>query len=532
MPESEFHKQYTLPGVPKRLGGNEAPIPKKIGPYVIEGLYAEGGMCLVYLAFNPATHDPAIIKVLKHSLRDNPLAIAKFNNEARILKLADHPNIVTMHAHETWEEGAYIALEFIQGVSLHHIIQHHPLSLRRSVEIILEIAYALCHLHTLGVIHRDLKPENILITDKGTVKLIDLGVAQMLSDQTDPTQAPLEAHQLVGTPIYMSPEQHAHAGSVTYASDIYSLGIIAYELTLGKLSHGRIQLSLLPKGLQKIMAKALQPKVEDRYQDVVDFISDLSGYLNSSTLEKERKGSDQLSELSEHVRRAQALLIPEHPPDWPETDIGTAVYQSTGISGLYYDFFTLPNGAYACVMIEPCSKGVEGMILSAIIRGTLRTLCRLTTNPSSVVAFLNDMVLRETTHKTFLLNYILLSPKDNSLTAISCGDSKIWHSVPPFPPKRIPAHNPVLGLRTQSEFTVVTAEWCVHDILAIHTEALCTPNSPNSIYSDQAFAETLMTCSDLSMQRLTDTLLRKAASTQQPDIERHPLALVAIRRRI
>jgi serine phosphatase RsbU (regulator of sigma subunit) len=279
------------------------------------------------------------------------------------------------------------------------------------------------------------------------------------------------------------------------------------------------------------MVKALQPNVKDRYQDVVDLIHDLSSYLNSSHVEKDRKGADQLSELSEHVRRAQTLLVPAQLPTWPETDIGAAVYQSTGISGLYYDFFTLPNNAYACVMVEPCSKGVEGLVLSAVIRGTIRTLCRLTTNPASVVAFLNDMILRESTPKTFLLNYILFSPQDNSMSAVSCGESKIWHCAPPLLPKRLPSHNPVLGLRTQSEFTVINAPWNVQDILAIHTEALCAPGSQRSAYTETSFAEMLSGCSGLTMQRLTDTVLRKAATQEQPDIERHPLALIAVRRR-
>ncbi len=111
----------------------------------------------------------------------------------------------------------------------------------------MEIAYALCHLHTLGVIHRDLKPENILLTDQNNVKLIDLGVAQMLSEPVKKAGQ----KSIWSEPHLLSPEQHAQPDSVTYASDIYSLGIIAYELVLGKLSHGQIQLALMPKGLQK-----------------------------------------------------------------------------------------------------------------------------------------------------------------------------------------------------------------------------------------------------------------------------------------
>ena len=171
----------------------------------------------------------------------------------------------------------YIAMEFIQGISLRQYILQTPVSLKKALEIILDIAYALCHLHAHGVIHRDLKPENIIISDSGIVKVIDFGIAQILSEKKDDIGD--FKQRTIGTPIYMSPEQKEYPEGVSYPTDIYSLGIIAYELILGKLSHGLIHLSLMPKGLQKIFNKMLQSKPEERYHDIVDLISDLSAYI-------------------------------------------------------------------------------------------------------------------------------------------------------------------------------------------------------------------------------------------------------------
>src|SRR5690606_36400224 len=105
--------------------------------------------------------------------------IKQFLKEAEIIALSNHPNIVKLYGQGEWEKGLYIAMEFIQGVSLTQFILQNSLSIKRSLEILLQVAYALLHLHSHGVIHRDLKPENILITENGGVKVIDFGIAQL-----------------------------------------------------------------------------------------------------------------------------------------------------------------------------------------------------------------------------------------------------------------------------------------------------------------------------------------------------------------
>jgi len=288
MTEKDFNKQDTLPGPEAKKHEQEAfEIPEKIGPYKVESLLETGGMSSVYLGTHPETQDPVTIKVLLPKFLKNPEVVKRFLNEAEIIAQTDHQNIVNLYGHGEWEGGLYIALEFVEGQSLRQYLQHHPISLRKALEIILEIAYALCHLHTHGIIHRDLKLENVLVTESEDIKVIDFGIAQLLNENRSAGE--IAQHRIIGTPIYMSPEQRKNPEFVSYPSDIYSLGIIAYELILGKLSHGKIHLSLMPKGLQKILSKALQPNSEDRYQDVVDFITAISAYMNSAMLEKEKK---------------------------------------------------------------------------------------------------------------------------------------------------------------------------------------------------------------------------------------------------
>ena len=194
-----------------------------------------------------------------------------------MIALSNHPNIVKLYGQGEWEKGLYIAMELIRGVSLRQFIMQHSLSMRRALEIILQVAYALMHLHSHGVIHRDLKPENILITEEGEIKVIDFGIAALHSKvQAETEKKVADLSRFLGTPNYMSPEQKQDPSSVTFAADIYSLGIILYELITGKLSYGTINLTSLPKGLKRIATKALAISVKERYQNISDFIHDIS----------------------------------------------------------------------------------------------------------------------------------------------------------------------------------------------------------------------------------------------------------------
>ena len=391
--------------------------PKAIGPYKIESLLEKGGMSLLYLGTHPTTGDPVIIKVLSPRYTSHPEAVKRFLNEAEIIAMADHPNIVKLYGYGEWSGGLYIAMEFIQGISLRQYLLQTPTSLKRSLEIILDIAYALCHLHTHGIIHRDLKPENILVTESGAIKVIDFGIAQLL---TSKERAELTSTQrLIGTPIYMSPEQREDPESVSYPSDIYSLGIISYELVLGKLSHGQIHLSLMPKGIQKILNKTLQYQARrplSGYRGLYFGCDELSALIY---LAKGKKAGDQLSELSENMEQAQGLLIPNHPPQWPEMEMGFTCHKGIGMTGLYCDFLELPEGAGLVVMGESTAKGATGIIYSAVVRGMIRALRHLTTPPAALATVLNDLISKDRLNQVFALCYLILDPFHNQ-----------WHYTP------------------------------------------------------------------------------------------------------
>lgn len=528
----DFHKQTTLPTAQGRDLLVEK-VPEKIGPYKVETLLEKGGMSLLYLGTHPETKEPITIKVLFPEFVSNPEMVQRFLREAEIIELTDHPNIVKLYGQGTWEGGLYIAMEFIQGISLRQYLLRNLISLKHALEIVIEISMALCHLHAHGVIHRDLKPENILVTESGGIKVIDFGIAQVLTEPQD-IHHPNQKRRLIGTPIYMSPEQKENPESTSYPSDIYSLGIIAYELVLGKLSHGQIHLSIMPRSLQKILVKALQPKAEDRYQDIVDFMADISSYLNSPSLLKENKELAPLSDLSESLRHAQTALVPHRPPNWPRVELGFASYKSLGISTLYYDFFELPDKAFGIIAGEPSVKGSPGIVYTSVLRGMIRALSQLTQKPEEMATILNSLLIQDPMQQTFAFGYLVLLPKENIFRFISCGSGHLWLTPKgSTEPQPIVSQQPVLGQNPRVQFKEMEYSWQIGDTLTFYAYSSLPAASrrDDSLFSVDKFQASLSENLQADPQKQIDAILRKAKISLSRTSDERAIFLISLLRK-
>jgi serine/threonine-protein kinase len=203
---------------------------KKIGPFVIEKELGAGNMGAVYLARHSQTGARMAIKVMAPNMGSNKTALARFEREAAILKQLRHPNIVGYHGTGRLHGAPLYLMEYIEGESLDHVMQRRG---RITWEEVVALGEQLCsglqHAHEKGIIHRDLKPSNLMVLPDGTVKLTDFGIAKDL----DVTQI-TEANCTVGTAAYMSPEQCRGERNLTLKSDLYSLGIMFYELLTGR----------------------------------------------------------------------------------------------------------------------------------------------------------------------------------------------------------------------------------------------------------------------------------------------------------
>jgi serine/threonine-protein kinase len=219
--------------------GEETMLDRQIGPYKVHSLLGAGGMGTVYRAEDTRSGQIVALKSLTPAFRGDPEKVRRFLREAKATSLLKHENIAGIHEAGEADDVLYIAMEYVQGETIEDLLSHKELSRDAVLDIALQAAKALDEAHTKGIMHRDIKPSNLMISSEGLVKVLDFGLAKARSDMGAEGSQQLSMESLtktgfvVGTVNYMSPEQ-VLGKKVDHRSDLFSLGIIMYEMITGK----------------------------------------------------------------------------------------------------------------------------------------------------------------------------------------------------------------------------------------------------------------------------------------------------------
>ena len=262
------------------------------GKYEIHNLIGVGGMAYVYRAYDRMEDRWVAIKILKEEFSDNSDFLRRFRNEAKAITLLSHPNIVEVFDVSFGDRLQYIVMEYIDGVTLkQYIEQEQALRWDEALHFTIQILLALEHAHEKGIIHRDIKPQNVMLLQDGTIKVTDFGIARFSQSETQTM-----TDKAIGSVHYIAPEQ-ARGDFITDKADIYSVGVMLYEMITGRLpfmadnavSVALMQLQAkpvmprdlnpsLPKGLEQITMKAMEKNPADRFQSAGEMLDDIDRF--------------------------------------------------------------------------------------------------------------------------------------------------------------------------------------------------------------------------------------------------------------
>lgn len=264
------------------------PTPEELAPYFpdleILELIGRGGMGVVYKARQKRLDRLVALKILAPKIGQDPAFADRFAREARAMAMLNHPHIVAVHDFGQTESAPlyYFFMEYVDGLSLRRLLDSGKLAPETALAIVPQICEALQYAHDQGVVHRDIKPENILLDKRGRVKIADFGIAKLVKKEEESpavadsdssavaTGSLTSAGQVLGTPQYMAPEQIEHPLQVDHRADIYSLGVVFYQMLTGELPVGhfappsrKVQIDVR---LDEVVLRALDKEPERRYQ--------------------------------------------------------------------------------------------------------------------------------------------------------------------------------------------------------------------------------------------------------------------------
>lgn len=277
---------------PDRLRAVASKLPR---PAELSGLFPEleilkllghGGMGAVYQARQTGLDRHVALKIIMPEVAGEPGFAERFVREARVLARLNHPHIVTIHDFGQREGLHYLIMEYVDGVSLREVLQTGRMAPAEALRIIPPLCEALQYAHEEGIVHRDIKPENILVDRKGRVKIADFGLARLAGRDSENLNL-TGTRQVVGTPRYMAPEQMQGARAVDHRVDLYSLGVVFYEMLTGEVPMGRFAPPShhvpLDTRLDDVVLRALESNPDRRYQRASDIKTDVETISQSAS---------------------------------------------------------------------------------------------------------------------------------------------------------------------------------------------------------------------------------------------------------
>ncbi|MBZ0279091.1 MAG: protein kinase [Anaerolineae bacterium] len=271
----------------------------RLGPYELVEEVGKGGMATVYRAYQPAMDRYVAVKIIHRSIAADALSLERFQREARLVTRLEHPHLLPIYDYDGAHDPPYIVMRYLESGTLKEVLDHGSVPHEEMIYMLRQIAAALDYAHRRGIIHRDIKPSNIMIDQDGNAFLTDFGIARM----TEAGQGLTQTGYTVGTPGYMSPEQGMGAEAVDHRADIYSLGVMVYQMLTGQMPYSaETPLAVIlkhlndpvprasavnesiPPAVDDVLTKAMSKKPGDRYDTAGDFVTALTNAIGAAII--------------------------------------------------------------------------------------------------------------------------------------------------------------------------------------------------------------------------------------------------------
>lgn len=362
------------------------------GRYEIRELIGVGGMAYVYKAYDTIDDRIVAVKILKDEYLHNEEFSRRFKNESKAIAILSHRNIVRVNDVSFSENLQYIVMEYIDGITLkEYIEQQKVLQWKEVVHFITQILHALQHAHDKGIVHQDVKPQNIMLLSDGTIKVTDFGIARFSRAVGQQNE---QGDKAIGSVHYISPEQ-ARAEITDEKSDIYSVGVMMYEMLTGKLpfeSDNAVSVAIMqmqstaqrptainpdiPEGLEEITLKAMQKDPLKRYQSAAEMLYDIDEFKNNPSIRFEYKyfsAADDASHYEEAFSRIRQTeksgrkTEEKEDKDEPRKSL-PVIPILAGIAGAFMLILMVVLGVYfATQMLAPSSNGTQNVTVPNLV---------------------------------------------------------------------------------------------------------------------------------------------------------------------
>jgi len=356
---------------------------QSVGSYRIVELLGQGAMATVYKAKHSLLDRFGALKVMHQFLVNDPHFIESFEREAQIIAKLDHPNIVPVYDYAEHDGNRYLVMKFIEGISLQTVLEDGPLELNDIREVIAKIASALDFANVQGVLHRDIKPSNIMIDRRAIPYLADFGLAQAIEedDEGDTTTG-----RIVGTPAYISPEQATKGAVIDNRADLYSLGVILYQLIVGRIPfRGQSVAEIIqkhkteqppvpsslnpevPRALDKMLLKSLAKNPDDRYDNGRDFVEAFETALRAASIDSLNAFERHSIKFSLAKVRPKQAVIPRGSTLKPEKTGVTPIANAEKTTPTHGSKPSLPKKPVGGAAITPLKKRGFNVDLALIV---------------------------------------------------------------------------------------------------------------------------------------------------------------------